>query len=614
MATTAQKKTDQILNSSNALLQRNTLNTLLNRAIKFRKSRYVDEKLELFKRKYAPINTTDRKIQSEFANDPDTDQLELVDANGFERPEKMLFSKDKLNVNWSSIRAVGAGLTDDLGRMSALNAVLQVLTYTPIFANYLFARYHGNNCIMQDYCFVCALEEHVSQCFKQNIGAVSPRYFVGQLKQMESQTSSNAYMVWEYMMKQIQKSLLSEKSSPDKRIQETTALHQMFGGYMQDKYVCDACKKEANTYEPFLNITGDITKSNTMEKCLSQRLKEHQANLHLCPSCESESSGRRKLSMYRTPKVLTIHLNRLEHGKKNDKNVKFSETFDIQRYISETEKENVEHIYHLNAIIVHQGTSLLGGHHVAYVKAPNGQWHCFDGDSVQQASVKRVLDQKPHMLFYTAEPLKKQQKSKQQQQTKSKKQITKGLKATKFVAEPFERQAEEQEVIAPETVDNSVISVGENGEKKEEEDEYADDKEDDGVDTVVARPVADNPRAVIVSHDDKMDTKRSKLDALIELEESSGSSAQAKQILLSKSQHPQFSENVARWDEEDTGSVVNEKERLKALKKTKAKRKRLDAYDQEYDRGKIKKVKKKTTEKFNQPNVFQMAAEQMQKK
>ena len=36
--------------------------------------------------------------------------------------------------------------------------------------------------IMQDYCFVCALEEHVSQCFKYSSGTVNPRYFIGQLK------------------------------------------------------------------------------------------------------------------------------------------------------------------------------------------------------------------------------------------------------------------------------------------------------------------------------------------------------------------------------------------------------------------------------------------------
>ncbi|KAI7858461.1 hypothetical protein BDC45DRAFT_498407 [Circinella umbellata] len=614
MATTAKKK-DQILNSNNGLIQRNTLNTLLNRAIKFRKSRYVDNKLELFKRKYAPINSTDRKKnngdQKNNDNSDTLDQLEQIDANGFERPEKILFSKDKLDMKWSTIRPVGAGLTgDDMDRLSALHSVLQILTYTPIFTNYLLARYHGNNCIMQDYCFVCALEEHVSQCFKQSSGTVNPRYFIGQLKQMETQNSNNAYMVWEYFMNQIQKSLLSEKSSTDKRTKETTALYQMFGGYIQNNFTCDSCKKSGNTYESFLNITGDIIKNNSMEKCLSYKFKEFNTNSYLCPSCDQECSGKRKPSIYRTPSTLVIHLNRIENGKKIEKNVKFEETLDIKKYISETERETTNHLYHLHAIIVHQGSSLSGGNSVAYARAPNSQWHCFDGESVQQASAKRVLDQKPHILFYTAEPLKKVQHQ-LEQKAKLKKQITKGLKASKPSLIQKEEEPIAQELVEQDEEEEETSLI----EKHNEDDDYADEKLDKEEETHVSRSVIyTNPNAVVISHDDKMDTKRSKLDELIQLEETSSSSVQAKQALLSKSKHLQFTEEVARWDDEDTGKTVDDKERQKALKKTKTKKKRLDIYDQEYDRGKIKKVKTKDTSKFNQPNVFQMAAEQMQKK
>lgn len=148
MAATAKKQQDKqaakILNGGSTH-QRNTLESLLNRAIKFRKSRYVDEKLELFKKKYAPIN--DRStIQSSNAVNLANDVLPGIDANGFEQPSKVLFSKEKLNPAWATIRPIGAGLSSDLGPTSALNSVLQVVTYTPILCNYLLARWHGNNC------------------------------------------------------------------------------------------------------------------------------------------------------------------------------------------------------------------------------------------------------------------------------------------------------------------------------------------------------------------------------------------------------------------------------------------------------------------------------------
>lgn len=132
----------QILHGGNNA-NKNTLDSLLNRAIKFRKSRYVDEKLENFKRKFAPVNFTDRKnqpTQSAATNESTTD---LIDENGFEKPSKVLFSRDQLHSAWSSIRPVGTGLSSDL---SSLNAVLQVLSYTPALANYFLARYHSNKC------------------------------------------------------------------------------------------------------------------------------------------------------------------------------------------------------------------------------------------------------------------------------------------------------------------------------------------------------------------------------------------------------------------------------------------------------------------------------------
>ena len=220
--------------------------------------------------------------------------------------------------------------------------------------------------------------------------------------------------------------------------------------------------------------------------------------------------------------------------------------------------------------------------------------------------MKRVLEQKPHILVYTAEqPKKKQQNS--DKKLKGKKQVSKGLKGAKQDLTPT---VQDQEVAIE--AEDDLSTEYEVVKDKEDEDEF--DKEEEEDKPVVSRPVVENPKAVIIGHDDKMDTKRDKFAALIDLENAEGSSAQAKQMLLSKSQHLQFAEDIARWDDADTVTKVEEKERQKALKKTKTKRKRLDMYDQEYDRGKIKKVKQKTDDKFNKPNMFQVAAEEMRRK
>lgn len=134
---------------NDTIAQKNTVSNLLNRSIKFRKSRYVDQKFELFKKKFAPVNGVSGVVHATSAYDNISaggdNVADQVDANGFTRPSKVLFAKDKLNSGWNDIHPVGSGLKD-LGQLSSLNAVLQVLTYTPALANYMLNRTHSANC------------------------------------------------------------------------------------------------------------------------------------------------------------------------------------------------------------------------------------------------------------------------------------------------------------------------------------------------------------------------------------------------------------------------------------------------------------------------------------
>ncbi|KAI7879931.1 cysteine proteinase, partial [Lichtheimia hyalospora FSU 10163] len=604
-ATTAKKHQDKqaakILNGGSAH-QRNTLDSLLNRAIKFRKSRYVDEKLELFKKKYAPVN--DRTtIQSSNSVNHANDVLAGIDANGFEQPSKVLFSKEKLNAAWATIRPIGAGLSSDLGPTSALNTVLQVVTYTPILCNYLLSRWHGNNCTMHDYCFVCALEDHVSLVLKNTKDTITPRQFIGKLKKMPKGTSTDAFQVWNYFMDQMQHALLLEKSTQDERIKQTTALYQMFGGFMQNHFVCDSCQKDGNNYDAFLNISLNIDTANTVEKCLSQNIRQQNLKGYKCPSCEKECSGKRTQSIYRAPPVLAIHLDRFGKNGKNDKMIKFQETLDIKRYVTETERETLEQSqYQLYGVITHRGASQQGGQYAAFAKSSNGLWHCFDNELVQQVSINRLLEQKAYMLFYTI-PRSTQKSDKSKQSTTS----SKGLKSVKVNLEEKKPAVKVQQ-------DDDVESDESDVDQQQEESEDEDDKEEkakvqQALDEAAAQPIADSKDAVVIRHNETMESKRDKLDQLIKREMDQSSSSQAKELLLSKSTNAQFQGDVETWDEKD---AANEKKRLALIKKTKTKRKRPDQYDLDYDRGKVKKVKKKNNDKFNKPNVFQMAADSMQ--
>ena len=42
------------------------------------------------------------------------------------------------------------------------------------------------------------------------------------------------------------------------RVEATTAMHQIFGGYMQSQVRCAKCGHESNVFDPFLDISLDI--------------------------------------------------------------------------------------------------------------------------------------------------------------------------------------------------------------------------------------------------------------------------------------------------------------------------------------------------------------------
>ncbi|KAF9908472.1 Ubiquitin carboxyl-terminal hydrolase 36 [Lobosporangium transversale] len=115
-------------------------------------------------------------------------------------------------------------------------------------------------------------------------------------------------------------------------------------------------------------------------------------------------------------------------------------------------------------------------------------------------------------------------------------------------------------------------------------DKSADEVEQDG--WIVKSKAA--MEAVVVSHDESSVSKKEKLQALIE-RESKFRSAEVKEAILSEQKH-MLGSKISTWDEP---SLELTKAREDILRTLKPKHHRPDAYDVEYDRGKVKKVKNK---------------------
>ncbi|KAI8879836.1 cysteine proteinase [Backusella circina FSU 941] len=577
-----------IKGKGSTLVSKNNLNQLLNRAIKFRKSRYVDHKLETFKQRFAPVNSTTGVVhQSSAYITEEVVSGDKVDKNGFEQPAKVLFSKEKLSSGWKGIYPVGSGLKD-LGQLSSLNAVLQICTFTPGLANYFMEKRHSPSCTAQDYCFVCALEEHVRTALKGSTYALQPRLFAGKLKKMKNGTTKDAYDIWTFFTAQIQSFLLSEKGSKDARVQETTALYQIFGGYLQNHLTCPHCNETENVYQSFLDVSLNIAQCSSVERALTKHFNEHGSVSRECTGCQKQDVYKGKKSIYKSPMSLVLQLQRFDQqGKKNNKIIKFEEKLDIKRTITPNETQPTT--YQLYAVIVHTGDTINAGHYTAYVKSSNGIWYCMDNDEVQQVSVKRMLGENPYMLFYTVPPPATER--------------TKKTNAKKPVKNTIEQEEEETKAIPEEESDNDDDDIplsSDNDDEQEEEKKLQLAMEEASNKTKV-----DNSAAIVVQHNDNMKSKRDKLGALIEKEMAVSKSGKAKEDLLSNVPDNQFQNDIGTWNE-DGAAVAGRK---KIIKQLKHKRKKVDMYDLDYDRGKVKKVKNKQDDKFGKPNMFQIASD-----
>ncbi|KAI8069722.1 hypothetical protein BC940DRAFT_24474 [Gongronella butleri] len=584
-------------------LTQNTIETLLHRAVAFVPSRYVDPKLELFKQKYAPVNDAKALTGVAKASEP-AESRHGAREDEFEAASKVLFDAQRLDGQWSVVRPMGATLHAPQ-QDSALMAVLHCLTYTPVMANYLAQKWHSGSCTVADNCFVCALENHVKQVMANPGRQIAPRQFIGKLKRMKNGSRNNAHDVWQFFVDQIQQALLLEKGHKDKRVQATTALYQMYHGYVQDRVECQECHKTTGReYRGFLDLHVNIRQAGQLEKCIgplfAAKTAAPKADAAPCPTCRKPTTVKRYPSIYQPPRVLTVHLDRFSApDAKDEKAVKFSDTFDIARWLTPEQKGTATTAYRLNAMIVHQGgSSIHAGRFVAYVKGPNGMWYCLDDDTVQQVNGQRVLQQKPSILFYI--PVQKFVPTRRAAKVQSASRVVE-MDVDQVPAAPMEEQDEDDEIkLAP--IDD----------EDKDEDEDKGDKDDDRE----ARPQAqkvDSSRAIVVKHDDAMAAKHDKLMDLMQLEANEGKSLTAKNALLNKSAHSQFHQAIDSWDEqaqhqeEDTGVV--QRSRSKLLKQLKNKRKKVDEHDMDYDRGKIKKIKTPKHDKFNQPNMFQAQAD-----
>lgn len=191
------------------------------------------------------------------------------------------------------------------------------------------------------------------------------------------------------------------------RIQETTFIHKLWGGYLRSQIKCCKCGFESNTYDSILDISLEIkgTSVRSAFKHFTDPEILDDDNKYQCDNCKKKRRAIKQFTIFEPPNVLVIHLKRFEvgggglfSGGKINKFVKFDDNLDLTEFMSYQTCPKVS--YSLFGVLVHYGYSSHGGHYVSYIKAPDNRWYLMDDSSCRQTNISIVLKEKAYLLFY----------------------------------------------------------------------------------------------------------------------------------------------------------------------------------------------------------------------
>ncbi|XP_043701168.1 ubiquitin carboxyl-terminal hydrolase 23 [Telopea speciosissima] len=312
-------------------------------------------------------------------------------------------------ISGTTLRRIGAGL-ENLGNTCFLNSVLQCLTYTEPFAAYLQSGKHQSSCHTAGFCAMCAIQDHVRRALQSSGRILAPKHLVMNLRCISRnfrnarQEDAHEYMV--NLLESMHKCCLpSGVPSESPSAYEKSLVHKIFGGRLRSQVKCMQCSYSSNTFDPFLDLSLEIVKADSLLKALRHFTAMEQLDggerQYQCQRCKQKVRAYKQLTVHKAPYVLTIHLKRFgSHipGQKIDKKVEFGPTLDLKPFVSGTYEGELK--YTLYGVLVHAGWSTHSGHYYCFVRTSSGMWYSLDDNRVVQVSERTVLEQKAYMLFY----------------------------------------------------------------------------------------------------------------------------------------------------------------------------------------------------------------------
>jgi ubiquitin carboxyl-terminal hydrolase 36/42 len=288
---------------------------------------------------------------------------------------------------------------------------MQCLTHTPPLVAFALDNEHLKF-KAAGFSALYAVGEHIREALLGGAKSLAPLAVVKNLRHIARSfrvgRQEDAHEFSRYLLEAMQAACVGARKLPA-GVAETSFVARVFGGRLRSQIKC-ACGRASNTYDPFLDLSLEIARAGSVDKALKRFCAVEVLdgdNAYRCEHTRRLVRATKALSIDKAPAVLALQLKRFQFGAfggKINAPVAFGPLLDLAPFMSTPPRPGDSCRYALYGVLVHAGRSTHSGHYTAFVRAAAGTWHCCDDERVRHVSEAAVLAQHAYMLFYVRLP------------------------------------------------------------------------------------------------------------------------------------------------------------------------------------------------------------------